>query len=216
MAVYNISKHVLSKLNTGSSVTKSRVNSILEPFQCMIQLALLSTCPVKTKLSIMNNILYIQEPFISQGFQRWFQQDTKTDLLHLFTACQYFSVIYKDKLVAIKHKTTNLYELIISMAMKGLDKLISTYSMDNGNHIPQLLDIYKNILTSQIEVSNSNLATVYTKLAELYTTDELYSHFFLLRMIKKNQQKYLIIAINSINKQKYIDIANCICKHMNS
>jgi hypothetical protein len=184
----------------------------------MIQLALISTCPVKTKLSIINNILYIQEPHLTQGVQRWFQQDTKTDLLHLFTACQYFSSIYKQKLqkIVLHDKSINLYDIIIDMAVKGLDKLISTYSIDNSNHIPQLLVVYKSILKSSIESEENKISDVYLNLSKIYSEDEFYSHLYLLNMLNKKDNYIIIQTINMLNKNKYSEITKLICKHLNS
>ena len=39
---------------------KERFDMILEPLQSIIQLALISYCPIGSKLSIVNNILQIQ------------------------------------------------------------------------------------------------------------------------------------------------------------
>ena len=41
---------------------KDKIDMILEPLQSMIQLALLSICPVGTKLRIKENILYLHNP----------------------------------------------------------------------------------------------------------------------------------------------------------
>ena len=41
---------------------KERFEMILEPLQAIIQLALLSYCPIGSKLSISDNILCIQSP----------------------------------------------------------------------------------------------------------------------------------------------------------
>ena len=49
---------------------KERFEMILEPLQAMVQLSILSFCPVGTKLSITNNILTIQEPSWSQSISR--------------------------------------------------------------------------------------------------------------------------------------------------
>ena len=139
----------------------------------MIQLSMLSICPPKTKLSISNNIVKIQEPNLSQGIQRWIYQDTKTDLLHLFTACQYFSLIYKEKLSNITSKKQNLYDLIINLSIKGLDVLINTYSIYNSNHIPQLLDIYKTILRNTLDTKKNNVSEIYEKVSNVYSNEQL-------------------------------------------
>lgn len=219
MAFFDISKKMFATMGHGSLVKKTRINSILEPFQCMLQLALVSTCPIKTKLSIINNILYIQEPNLTQGVQRWFQQDNKTDLLHLFTACQHFSHMYKTKLKRIVSSKdgVNLYDIILQMALDGLDKLISTYSMDIS-YIPQLLLVYKSMLKTSIENEDTKVSGVYLELSKLYSENELYCHLYLLKMIKNNNQssKNIIHSTNILNKNKYDEIKKIIRKHLNS
>ena len=49
---------------------KERFETTLEPLQALIQLSLLSFCPVGSKLSISNNILVIQSPNWNQSFIR--------------------------------------------------------------------------------------------------------------------------------------------------
>ena len=63
---------------------KEKTEMILEPMQVMIQLALLSFCPLGTKISVSSNILYLQLPTFYQGAVRWYQNDTKDDLHYLF------------------------------------------------------------------------------------------------------------------------------------
>ena len=48
--------------NTFKNTKKERFAIILEPLQAILQLALLSFAPIDTKLTIHNNILYMQTP----------------------------------------------------------------------------------------------------------------------------------------------------------
>ena len=75
---------------------KERQDMILEPLQVMIQLSLVSFCPVGTKVSISNNILHIQKPTYSQGVVRWWFGDNKDDLYYLFHAIRRFYLWYKS------------------------------------------------------------------------------------------------------------------------
>ena len=63
-----------------SNRQKDKIDMILEPLQAMIQLALLSICPIGTKLRIQENILYLQTPTITQSISRWYNSDKKDDL----------------------------------------------------------------------------------------------------------------------------------------
>ncbi len=73
---------------------KERFDIILEPFQAITQLALLSFCPIGTKIAIQNNLLEIQYPGVSQPLIRWFNNDNKEDLFYLFNACRRFTLFY--------------------------------------------------------------------------------------------------------------------------
>ena len=54
--------HMTLLYNTFKSSKKERFGIILEPLQAILQLAFLSFAPIETKLTIYNNILYIQGP----------------------------------------------------------------------------------------------------------------------------------------------------------
>lgn len=212
--MYQFTNSLIHNLSS-QSTRKNRLDSILDPLQCMIQLSMLSICPPNTKLSIYNNIVKIQEPNISQGIQRWIYKDTKTDLLHLFTACQYFSLIYKEKLSLIKNKNQNLYDIIIYFSIKGLDVLINTYSVYNSNHIPQLLDIYKTILKNTLDTKKNNVTEIYEKISNLYTNEQLYIYFYFLLHMKKTKDKTIIYSINIFNKSIYEKISKLIRTNLN-
>ena len=49
-------------------IIKERSDMILEPLQVLVQLGILSFCPVGTKLSISENILQLQEPSVYQRY----------------------------------------------------------------------------------------------------------------------------------------------------
>ena len=81
---------------------KERQDMILEPLQVMIQLSLVSHCPLGTKVSISNNILHIQKPTVSQGIVRWWFGDNKDDLYYLLP---FVDSTYGIKLMVIIRKT---------------------------------------------------------------------------------------------------------------
>ena len=110
---------------------KERFEMILEPLQAMVQLSILSFCPVGTKLSITNNILTIQEPSWSQSISRSYNKDGRDDLVYLFNVIVRFNKFYiannKDNC-----KNSSLFKILIEHSIKGLDVLIQTYS--NSGH----------------------------------------------------------------------------------
>ena len=152
---------------------KERFETILEPLQAILQIAYLSFTPIGTKLTIHNNILYIQPPNYSQSIVRWYNNDTQEDLFYLFNIFYRFKKFYyflcgKDggngvNDVAVKdleHHANivnkKLYELLIELAKNGIGNLIRTYGQTEKIHILHTLQMYKNILETDTEMTKQN------------------------------------------------------------
>lgn len=156
---------------------KERFETILEPLQALLQIAYLSFTPIGTKLTIHNNILYIQPPNYSQSIVRWYNNDTQEDLFYLFNIFYRFKKFYyflcgKDggnggnnvaAGVAVKdceHPANKvnkkLYELLIELAKNGIGNLIRTYGQTEKIHILHTLQMYKNILETDTEMTKQN------------------------------------------------------------
>jgi hypothetical protein len=147
---------------------KERQDLILEPLQVMIQLSLVSFCPVGTKVSISNNILHIQKPTISQGVVRWWYGDNKDDLYYLFHAIRRYYLWYKSS-------DNPIYKYILTNAIKGIDSLINTYkNIKELTTITTTLQMYKNILDLEneelfkTEDAAVNLDSVFKHITDLY------------------------------------------------
>mgnify|MGYP000447860967 CR=1 FL=1 len=121
------------------SSQKEKVDMILEPFQVMVQLALVSHCPTGTKVSVSDNILHIQRPTWSQGLVRWYKNDNKDDLYYLFHAIRRYYIWYKIQ-------DNKIFNFILKKAILGIDKLIETYKKTDRQSILHTLNLYKNIL----------------------------------------------------------------------
>ena len=126
---------------------KERFDMILEPLQSIIQLALISFCPIGSKLSIVNNILQIQIPTWTQGMTRSLNQDKKDDLFFLFSVINRFNKFYSY----MKKKGgeyTELYNVLNELCKLGIDRIIQTYSRGGDNHVHLLhtLKMYRTML----------------------------------------------------------------------
>jgi hypothetical protein len=119
---------------------------ILEPLQSMIQLALLSVCPVGTKLRIKENILYLQMPNLAQPLVRWYNADKKDDLYFLYAVIKRFITWYNSTLHAKSIMSQELYQLIITMSIEGLNNLFKTYTASDSNTVIHVIQMYKNLL----------------------------------------------------------------------
>jgi len=126
---------------------KERFETILEPFQAILQIGFLSYCPIGTKLTINNNILYLQLPTYTQSVVRWYNNDTQEDLFYLFNIFYRFKKFYhflnEDKK---NEENKKLYDLLIQLAINGISNLIRTYNQTDKIHILHTLHMYKGIL----------------------------------------------------------------------
>jgi hypothetical protein len=139
---------------------KERFETILEPLQAILQIALLSFFPVGTKLTIQNNIMTLQPPNYSQSMARWYNNDTKEDLYFLFNVFHRFKKFYAhyktDAPESVQHR---LYALLIDLSKTGINKLIRTYGQTDKPHILQTLTMYKFILDDQLSPDLMTLQT---------------------------------------------------------
>jgi hypothetical protein len=120
---------------------KDKIDMILEPLQAMIQLALLSVCPIGTKITIQENILYIQHPSIIQPISRWYKSDKKDDLLFLFQVIRRFVKWYNPL-----NKIFNIYTGNTTSTISQNDKSISSNS---NTSTPNTTPIHSSVNKSQ-------------------------------------------------------------------
>ena len=129
-----------------SNRQKDKIDMILEPLQAMIQLALLSICPIGTKLRIQENILYLQTPTITQSISRWYNSDKKDDLYFLYSVVKRYIKWYNPAVNKKSPLSADLYQLITKMAKEGFDNLFKTYSSSDSNTVIHVIQMYKNLL----------------------------------------------------------------------
>ena len=183
----NLSKLLYESL--GGRPHQERADRILEPLQVMIQLALLSFCPLGTKLCINNNILSLQLPTLSQGIWRWFNKDSKEDLYFLFNAVKRYYMWYKDN-------NSPLYKYILELAKKGISRLITTYQKTDKTSVTHALTLYKTILEmNNLEVfededkGDATMDAVFQKIQVLYDKNILFVVMNTLKLIEKEENE---------------------------
>ena len=127
---------------------KERFDIILEPLQAITQLALMAFCPYGSKLTISNNLLFIQSANWGQGVLRSFNNDKRDDLFYLFN-----SIIRFNKFYSYLKSTDNsnksdklLYELLIRLSKKGIDNILQTYANVDEPSLLHTLQMYKTLL----------------------------------------------------------------------
>ena len=147
---------------------KERFETILEPLQAITQLALLSFCPKGSKLSIVNNVLFIQTPTWSQGILRSYNQDQRDDLFFLFSVIRRFNKFYGNgqnsriqnsgaqkadnpfrgmKITYPDNDNSHeLFSMLIELSKSGIDNLIQTYSESDQTTLLHTLRMYRTML----------------------------------------------------------------------
>jgi len=168
------------------------VNYILDPLSVIIKLAILSKKQIGTKISVYNNVLYIQEVGIFQSLVRYLFKSNKIDIQYLYNpieiACNYF--LNEQTL----RNNQNIKNLFID-AQKGINILIETYK--TYTIITHTLYMYYNIISNYLgERFNKNLF-IKDNISELYNKELIYK----LNSIWNNDRiKIILNMMEYINK----------------
>lgn len=123
---------------------REKLDFILEPLQAMLQLSMLSFCPIGSKLTINGNLLGIQLPGVSQGIVRFFNEDVKEDLYYLSNVFRRYILYYNFMKLDTRYRP--LFELLVKLSKGGLNKLIQTYANNNKINVCNTLRVYKMML----------------------------------------------------------------------
>jgi len=183
---------------------KERFDMILEPLQSLIQLALLSYCPIGTKLSICQNVLYVQEPTWVQSVRRTYNSDSKDHLVFLFSIIIRFHNFYGFMKEGSKSQKY-LFNTLIELGKSGIDKLAQTYNHSGVTHLTQTLKMYRTMLDKPDVVTDekfndkANIETVFSKVENLYSKahyEVIANMFKLLAADEVNHLRYRL-AMNS-------------------
>jgi hypothetical protein len=198
---------------------KDKIDMILEPLQSMLQLALLSVCPVGTKLRIKENILYLQMPNIAQPLVRWYNADKKDDLYFLYAVIKRFITWYNPELNDKSIMSLELYKLIITMSIEGLNNLFKTYTASDSNTVIHVIQMYKNLLeynNDKImledyivdgEKNKVNIDEVFEKIITIYDNNILQVMYYSLLQAQAEQEL--------CNKNNVIDSVNMMLNKYN-
>ena len=130
---------------------KERYEMILEPFQALTQLALLSFCPIGSRLAISSNLLSIQTPGFTTSITRSYYQDCRDDLVYLFSVITRFHKFY-NYMIDYSGDSHKLFYILIDLGKKGLEKIIQTYANTGHGALIQQLKMYKAML-EKIDIS---------------------------------------------------------------
>jgi hypothetical protein len=210
-----------------SEKKKERFDVILEPLQAVTQLALLSFCPKGSKLAIANNLLTIQEPSWVQGLWRSYNKDMKEDLFFLFNAIVRFNRFY----IYLKKEPDeycDLFELLVQLSKRGIDKLLQTYANTEQCALLHTLQLYRILLdkpivlteSEEIEVNKihgtNSIDDIFLNIRTLYTPNDFIILYQSLLLLEKNPERYdvYIKGINTILSPVHGQIQKWISDHI--
>jgi hypothetical protein len=116
-------------------------------------------CPYGSKLTISNNLLFIQSANWGQGMLRSFNNDKRDDLFYLFNSIIRFNKFYAQLKGGDNSNKTDklLYELLIRLSKKGIDNILQTYSNVDEPSLLHTLQMYKTLLDNpNLIIDNDN------------------------------------------------------------
>jgi hypothetical protein len=189
---------------------KERFDIILEPLQAMTQLAFLAFYPIGSKLSINNNLIFIQSSSWAQGVLRTYNHDKRDDVFFLFNAIMRFNRFY----VYLREENDdlrNLFELLITLGKLGIDKLLQTYANVDQASLLHTLQMYRTMLDKPdvfcVDTDNSkkDIDEVFIKIRYIYSVNDLYILYHTLLLVEKQPENYVsyMTGINAIMQPKY-------------
>tara|TARA_B100000787_G_scaffold170083_1_gene163894 strand:+ start:6705 stop:7361 length:657 start_codon:yes stop_codon:yes gene_type:complete len=143
---------------------------IIDPFTCMVRLAILSFKPKGTKISIIDNMIKYNDPTILQGTIRWTQGDNRDDLHNLYRPITKAIEWYNLDDEKIQH--------IFNLSSKGIDNLMNSYTGNSTVH--HSLVYYKTIIDENLKEEKEhpspkeeNYNKIYTELKSLWNKNEI-------------------------------------------
>lgn len=208
----------------GKDKKKERFDFILEPLQAMSQLALMSFCPIGSKLSIQGNLLCIQPPTWMQGVMRNYNNDSRDDVFFLFNAISRFSRFYRFWKTSDGTPSVcgNLYDILVKLAKRGLDNMLQTYASVNQPSLLHTLQMYRSMLdkpelflqTQTSDVTDETAATsreiddVFIQITNIYTQEDLNIMFDVFTLLERQPDSYVTYmhGLNSIMTPRNVEI----------
>ena len=170
-------------------------NFIIDPFTCMVRLAVLSFKPIGTKISVNDNKIAFCEPGLFQGPLRWSKGDNRDDLHNLFFPIKK-AMLWRDK-------SNKLIEEIFQMSIEGLDILKLAYT--NNSMICHSIDHYKAYIHKQLQNTETTINTerdednaIHKALKKLWNKNEIKIINNILLEMKTNRDDDLLALIKAI------------------
>lgn len=211
-----ITNQIFASLSNMSFLKKGN-NVIVDPFSCLLKLALLSFYPKGTKISIDNNEIFINAPTFLQGALRYYYGYGREDLHNLLIPIQ-------KAILWFFNKDDTYILCLFNLSIQGLQNLKKSYQTTSTIH--HTLDYYITLLTNKTRsilpveheelssstdsIMNEKETNVHEFLKQLWSKREINVVILLLQeIVEKNydeksvqQIEYLMVCIQTICKEK--------------
>ena len=181
-------------------IKKSTKNMILDPFSCILRIAILSFKPLGTKISIIDNRITYNEPHFLQGPIRWTYGDNREDLHNLYSPILKIFQWYNCETQEIKN--------ILELTIQGMEKLKSAYSKNNSichsiNYYTHIIkDNMENKKTHEDDSDDSN--KIYEDLKKLWNSNEISIVNNILTEMKTTNKEEMTSLITALESMLYI------------
>lgn len=187
----------------GKDKKRERFDTILEPLQAITQLAILAFCPKGSKLSIANNLLYVQHPSWTQGILRSYNQDARDDLYFLFNVIRRFTKFY-----TVTGSNSNsskigkqLFDKLIELSKIGINNLIQTYSDSDRNALLHTLRMYRTMLdkpdvfdedvnSSSDDIDKNTIDNIFINITNIYKPCHINLIYNTILMVSEDSENY--------------------------
>ena len=195
---------------------------ILDPLTTVIKIALLYFYDNGTKISIKENSIKLQKFDGFQGIIRWIYGDSRDKLYNLKEPIQ-------NCLMWFPFSKYQDLKLIYSYAIKGLEKLKRSYTIDSGNITIHLIEYYIKIINDNLNKKEINLNmnleesivlndNLQKSIKEIWTLKDikLINDFFEILINRENEKKdyeNIFLSILEFLKEKDIKVKNYIIKY---
>ena len=190
---------------------------IIDPFCCMVRLAMMSFMPAGTKISILDNSIHFNKPNVLQGPIRWSQGDNRDDLHNIYKPILK-SLVWYDI-------SNDIIKQIFLLSCEGLNTLSLAYS--NNSSISHSLILYRTKIMEAIENNDRKTEDeeakdniIYKSLKKLWNTNEIDMVNNMLKELKNNQKNgdeenvvSFLTALNCILETKERKVQLIIKKH---
>ncbi len=199
---------------------KERFEIILEPLQAIVQLALMSYCPTGTKFTLSNNLLFVQQAYFGHSVVRTYYSDSKDDLVYLFNVIVRYHKFY-SYIQDYDDEEKYLFNKLITLAKRGIDNLLQTYTQSGEHALLHTLQMYKIMLDKpelyetqevssdeenvDLTTPEKNIDDIFENIKNIYTNRDLRIIYNLFMLIENDTSNYVI----------YMDGLNKICEPIN-